>query len=65
MAKERERLRRLAKKVVNLKNKLITQKVKIKVLRSRRRENTPATEITAGSNTLVTKKKKIWNIQNA
>ena len=65
MVKEYERLRRLVKKVVNLKNNVITQKAKIKVLRSRRKENTPATGITAGLNTLVTKKKKIWNIRNA
>ena len=58
MAKECERLRRLVKKVVNLRDKIITQKAKIKVLRSKRKENTPATGITAGSNTLVTRKKK-------
>ena len=58
IAKERERLRRLIKKVINLRDKVITQKAKIKVSKSRRRENTPATEITTGSNTLVTKKKK-------
>ena len=56
--KERERLRRLIKKVINLKNKIITQKAEIKVLRSKRKENTPAMGITAGSNTLVTRKKK-------
>ena len=54
MAKERERLRRLVKKVVNLKDEMVTQKAKIKVLRSRRKENTLATGITAGSNTLIT-----------
>ena len=58
MVRERERLRRLVKKVVNLRDEIITQKAKIKVLRSRRKENTPATGITAGSNTLVTRKKK-------
>ena len=58
MVKERERLRRLAKKVVNLKDKVVTQKAEIKVLRSKRKENTPATGITAGLNTLVTRKKK-------
>ena len=56
--KERERFRHLVKKVINLKHKVVTQKAKIKVLRSRRKENTPATEIMAGSNTLITKKKK-------
>ena len=59
MAKKREKLRRLVKKVINLRDKIITQKAEIKVLRSRRKENTPATGITAGSNTLITKKKKI------
>ena len=38
---------------------MITQKAEIKVLKNRRKENTLATGITAGSNTLVTKKKKI------
>ena len=65
MVKEYERLRRLAEKVVNLKDKITTQKAEIKVLRSRRKENTPATGITAGLNTLVTQKKKVWNTQNA
>ena len=58
MVKECERFRRLVEKVVNLKNEIITQKVKIEVLRSKRKENTPATGITAGLNTLVTRKKK-------
>ena len=58
MAKERERLRRLVKKVVNLRNEVITQKAEIKVLKSKRKENTPATGITTGLNTLVIKKKK-------
>ena len=58
MVRERERFRRLVKKVINLKNEIVTQKAKIKVLRSRRKENTPATGITVGSNTLVTWKKK-------
>ena len=58
MARERERLRRIAKKVINLKNEMVTQKAEIKISRSRRRENTPATGITAGLNTLVTRKKK-------
>ena len=65
MAKECERFRRIVKKVVNLRDKVVTQKAEIKVLRSRRRENTPATRITAGSNTLITRKKKIWTTQNA
>ena len=65
MVRERERLRRLIKKVINLRDKMVTQKAKIKVLKSRRKENTPATKITAGSNTLVTRKKKIWNTRNA
>ena len=58
MARERERLRRMAEKVVNLRDKVATQNAEIKVLRSRRKENTPATGITAGSNTLVARKKK-------
>ena len=58
MAREYERLRRLIEKVINLKDEVITQKVKIKVLKSKHKENTPATGITAGSNTLITKKKK-------
>ena len=44
--------------MINLKDKIITQKAKIKVSKNRRKENTPATGITAGSNTLITKKKK-------
>ena len=58
MVKGRERFRRLVKKVINLKNKMVTQKAKIKVLRNRRKENTPAMGITAGLNTLITRKKK-------
>ena len=54
IVKKCERFRRLIEKVVNLKNKMVTQKAEIKVLRSRRKENTPATGITAGLNTLVT-----------
>ena len=48
----------MVKKVINLRDKVVTQKAEIKVLRSRRKENTPATGITAGSNTLVARKKK-------
>ena len=59
--KEYERFRRLVKKVINLRNKVVTQKAEIKVLKSRRKENTPAIKITAGLNTLITKKKKVWN----
>ena len=59
MAKERERLRRIIKKVINLKDKVVTQKAEIKVLRNRRKEDTPATGITAGLNTLVAQKKKV------
>ena len=58
MVKECKRFRRLVEKVVDLRDKVITQKAKIKVLRSRRKENTPATGITAGLNTLVARKKK-------
>ena len=58
MVKKRERLRRLAEKVVNLRDEVATQKAEIKVLRSRRKENTPATGIITGSNTLITRKKK-------
>ena len=58
MVKERERFRRLVKKVVNLRDKVVIQKVEIKVLRNRRREDTLATGITTGLNTLVTRKKK-------
>ena len=58
MVKEYERFRRLVKKVVNLRDKVVTQKAEIKVLRSRRKENTLATGIMAGLNTLVIKKKK-------
>ena len=58
MVKERERLRRLAEKVVNLRDEVITQKAEIKVLRSKRKEDTPAMGITAGSNTLIIRKKK-------
>ena len=48
----------MAEKVINLKDKIITQRAKIEILRSKRKENTPATGITAGSNTLVARKKK-------
>ena len=65
IVKKRKRLRRLAEKVINLRDKVVTQKAKIKVLKNRRRENTPATGITAGLNTLITRKKKTWIIQNA
>ena len=58
MAKEYERLRRLVKKMINLRNKVITQKAEIKVLKSKRKEDTPATGITAGLNTLIIRKKK-------
>ena len=58
MAKECERFRRIVKKVINLRDEVITQKAEIKVLRSRRREDTPATGITAGLNILVAWKKK-------
>ena len=58
MVRECKRFRRLVKKVVNLRDKVVTQKVEIKVLRSRRRENTLATGITAGLNTLIIRKKK-------
>ena len=46
-------------KVINLRNKVVTQKAKIKALRSRRKENTPATGITAGLSTVIIIK-KIW-----
>ena len=65
MAKERERFRRLIKKVVNLRDNVVTQKVKIKALKNRRRENTPAIEITAGLNTVIIKKKKVWTNRKA
>ena len=58
MAKECKKLHHLVEKVINLRDKITTQKAKIKVLRSRYKENTPATGITAGSNTLITRKKK-------
>ena len=61
MARERERLRRLTEKIVNLKDKVITQKAEIKASKSRRRENTPATGITTGLNTLIIKRKKSLN----
>ena len=37
---------------------MVTQKAEIKVLRNRHTENTPATGIMTGSNTLVARKKK-------
>ena len=58
MVKERERLRRLTEKVVNLRDKVVIQKAEIKAWRSRRKEDTPATGITAGLSTVITKKKK-------
>ena len=58
MAKECKRLRCLAEKVVDLKDDVITQKAKIKALKSRRKEDTLATGITAGLSTVITKKKK-------
>ena len=53
-----EKFRRMVKKVINLRDEMVTQKAKIKVLRSRYKENTPAIGITAGSNTLAARKKK-------
>ena len=58
MVKERERLRRLTEKMVDLRDEVITQKAKIKALRNKRKENTPATGIMADLNTVITKKKK-------
>ena len=58
MVRECKRFYCLTEKVVDLRDEVVTQKAEIKVLRSRRRENTPATGITAGLNTLVTRKKK-------
>ena len=58
IAKERERFRRLAEKVVNLRDEVVTQKAEIKASRRRRREDTPATGITAGLSTVIIKKKK-------
>ena len=58
MVKERERFRRLTEKVVDIRDDVITQKAEIKALRSRHREDTPAMGITAGLNTVITKKKK-------
>ena len=58
MVKKRERFRRLVKKMVDLRHNVITQKAEIKALKSRWREDTPATGITAGLSTMITKKKK-------
>ena len=56
--KERKRLRRLIKKVIDLRDNMVTEKAEIKALKSKRREKTPATGITAGLSTIITKKKK-------
>ena len=56
--KKCEKFRRLTEKVVNLKDKVITQKAEIKASRNKRKENTPATGITAGLSTVIIKKKK-------
>ena len=58
MVKERERLRRIVEKVINLRDEMVTQKAEMEVLRSKRKEDTPATGIMAGLNTLVARKKK-------
>ena len=58
MVKEYERLRRLMEKVVDLKDDMVTQKAEIKALRSRRREDTPATGMMAGLSTVIIKKMK-------
>ena len=58
MVKKYKRFRRLMEKIVELKNEVVTQKIKIKTSRNRRKENTPATGITSGSSTLIKKKKK-------
>ena len=58
IVREYERFRRLAEKVINLRDEVITQKAKIKALKSRRREDTLATVITAGLSTVIIKKKK-------
>ena len=48
----------MAEKVVDLRDEVVTQKAEIKVLRSKRKEDTPGIKITAGLNTLITRKKK-------
>ena len=50
--------RRMAGKVVDLKDKLASQKLELEALQSIRREVTPATILTAGSSAPVIKKKK-------
>ena len=58
MVRECERFCCLVEKVVDLKDEVVTQKAEIEVLRSRRKEDTPAMGIIVGLNTLVTRKKK-------
>ena len=58
IVRERERFRRMVEKVIDLRDEMVTQKAEIKVLRSRRKENTPVTGIMAGLNILVARKKK-------
>ena len=61
MIRECKRFRRLIEKVIDLRDKVVIQKAEIKASRSRRREDTPATGITTGLSTVITKKKKSLN----
>ena len=63
MVKEYKRLRRLVEKVVNLRDKVVTQKAKIKASRSRCKKDTPAIGITAGLSTLIIRKKKFGPLE--
>ena len=48
----------MAGKVIDLKDKLASQQLELEALRSKRREATPATTLTAESSVPVIKKKK-------
>ena len=48
----------MAGKMVDLKDKLVSQKLKLKALRFKKREVNPATIFTANFSALITKKKK-------
>ena len=59
ISSEQLKIKRIAGKVVDLKNKLVSQKLKLKALQSKKREVTPAIIFITDSNALIIKKKKL------
>ena len=58
MAGERQQAAHLAGRIVDLKDDMAAQGLEMEALRRKRREDTPATGLTAGSSTTITRKKK-------